>query len=228
MSIVGNVRKALKNPLKRWGILLGIASVLIAVVVGGLTATCSPFFCTKMCHAMSDVASTWEKSSHSSIPCLSCHVEPGILPLIKDKIKAMPGVWKNALNSYHKPINPESEVSEEITDEICEQCHSLNRKATPNEGLIFDHDAHFKLEVTCAECHNRVAHLDKEHENHLTGEWCLEKCHNSRALAHKCTLCHTQQYLDKNKGEKPHQFGELREESAEEKGETEEAAPSAP
>lgn len=221
MKIIANFRKAWKNPLKRWGILLGGASLLVTVTVGGLTATCSPVFCTKMCHAMSDVATTWEKSSHSSIPCLSCHVEPGLLALIKDKIKAMPGVWKNAFDSYHKPINPESEVSKHITDEICAQCHSENRKETPREGLYFSHKIHRKLKVTCAECHNRVAHMDKVHENHLTGGWCMEKCHNGKALPHKCTLCHTEDFLEKNKGKKPHEFRESLSERSEEKSESE-------
>lgn len=199
MKIISNLRQTMKNRYKRWGILLGVATVLVAFIASALAATCSPVFCTDVCHSMKDVAVSWKKSSHSETPCLSCHVEPGIVALFKDKIKAMPGVWKNALNSYEKPINPESAVAHHIPDEICEQCHSHNRKETPREGLKFSHKAHAKLDATCAECHNRVAHEDKVHKDNMSMEWCFEECHLSKALSQKCTLCHTEDFLEKNK-----------------------------
>ncbi len=193
------LREIWQNPLQRLALLSGLIIIVVVFFISFLSITCSPTFCTTVCHSMKKIGEAWKKSSHSEIPCLSCHVEPGFFNLIKDKILVYKEPILEITGRYEKPINKESELSKELKDEICIQCHSENRNYTPSNGIKINHEAHQKIHLNCARCHNRVGHATKDHENHLKEKWCIKECHKSKALSLKCSVCHTDEFIEKNK-----------------------------
>jgi hypothetical protein len=61
------------------------------------------------------------------------------------------------------PINADSELAKEIPSANCQACHSIEqRKITPSQGIIINHQKHRKKNIACTICHNRVAHPDME------------------------------------------------------------------
>lgn len=178
-------------------IILAVSAILI---IGGAGAWYSfqPSFCNR-CHEMKKDFSTWEASAHRNINCLSCHVEPGLVHLFIDKIKASKSLYYHLTGRYEKPINKENELASEISSESCLQCHTLERQMSYSSGLKMNHAAHMKIRMRCSECHNRVAHELSSYQNLATMGSCQERCHNGKALSNDCSLCHIQSFLRKAK-----------------------------
>ncbi len=182
-----------------------IAVVIILVLIiggaGGIAFTCRPQFCS-YCHEMKPQIDSWKVSTHRNVNCIACHVEPGLVALLKDKLTVAPkSLFLKITGNYEKPINEESKLSEHMSNESCLQCHPMAREVTPSPGLIISHEAHKKINMKCAQCHNRVAHNIKGYENHLSEEYCFT-CHNGVALKNNCELCHTSSFLAKNKNKR--------------------------
>lgn len=191
-------RRAFAFVMSRRAFIL-LVSFIIALLgaAGGIAFTCRPQFCS-YCHEMKQHYKSWQASTHRNVNCISCHVEPGLYNLIKDKMtNGVKSLVLKMTGNYEKPINADSSVAKEIENEVCDQCHTA-QKLTPSRGIIMDHEAHLKTKLTCAECHNRIAHEIKGYESHLKEEFCLE-CHNGRVLSYECSLCHTPEFLEKNK-----------------------------
>jgi nitrate/TMAO reductase-like tetraheme cytochrome c subunit len=168
--------------------------LLLLILAGGagvIAFSSRPAFCST-CHLMDKDINAWEKSTHQNVNCIKCHVEPGLIPLIKDKIMAVKHPVTLIFGNIEEPINKESEVAEKMHDESCLHCHPL-RKVKKYDGIIMNHEAHFE-KVKCSVCHNRVAHPLKGYKNHLSMNFCFT-CHNGRALRDDCTLCHTEKFV---------------------------------
>lgn len=172
--------------------------ILLALVVGGIWFTCRPAFCGS-CHEMKADYHSWQSSVHQNTNCIQCHVEPGLIHLLIDKAKSVKSLYYHLSNSYEKPINKESELASEITNESCFLCHTEGRDQSLGHGLLFKHEAHLKIRMRCTECHNRVAHEIKGYENLITMESCKERCHDGKALNNRCDFCHSQAFLQKEK-----------------------------
>jgi nitrate/TMAO reductase-like tetraheme cytochrome c subunit len=184
---------------RRAFILLVILILALLGGAGGIAFTCRPQFCS-YCHEMDQDYRSWQSSTHRNVNCISCHVEPGLYNLVKDKMTT--GVKSLVLKitgNYETPINEDGSVSEEIQNDVCDQCHTVVEKSTTFRGVIMNHGAHLKTKLTCATCHNRIAHEIKGYKSRLTEEFCLE-CHNGRALSNECSVCHTPEFLKQNKG----------------------------
>lgn len=196
-------RNIWKNRKKRVVLILVVVNFFLIFFISFLALTSSPLFCTRVCHSMSSVAKAWEASSHSEIACVNCHVESnGFINFVIHKMQAYKEPFFEITGKYKEGINKESELAEEMPEEHCTVCHSKNRNYTPSEGLKFNtgaHEAHIeKVKMKCPYCHNRVGHDTDDHENHLTMEWCLKKCHEKDAFSQKCTVCHTPEFIERN------------------------------
>lgn len=140
---------------------------LIAVFIGSLALvfnfTDTSFSCN-LCHSMKPEHQAWQKSSHAKLPCMGCHTPPGgAVELITEHIIASKFVPAEFITGYHKPINAESEWSQEHVEvEQCTRCHSPEtRNFTPRTGINMDgkaHSKHLKAGLKCSTCHNRIAH----------------------------------------------------------------------
>jgi len=156
-----------KNPVTRpryiiWCLVavLVIAGVMIPVL--GITST--RWFCAEGCHKVQDDTITaYEHSAHSEISCMACHMPVNANPVIFliHKAEALGELAQTVSNSYELPLNGESEVALEMTQDKCTQCHSPStRKFTPSVGIKIDHKVHGEKAVTCTLCHNRTAHVE--------------------------------------------------------------------
>lgn len=210
---------AFKNPVSRPRAIIWTGVVLIAlclfmnVVIG---ATSSYWFCAEICHAVQDDAiDSYNRSTHSKVSCISCHMPAGGDPVsfLIHKAEALKELPMTFLGTYTEPLNGESEVSLNkvmFPDTQCTQCHNLeNRTVTPNPGIIIDHDVHTASGVRCTFCHNRVAHNEsgdymprlqtpgsdeppRKHEDYMAMTACY-RCHGiekGSPASGACGACH--------------------------------------
>lgn len=201
--MVNFLKNAWANPKKRLALVLVVVSFFLIFFISFLAFTSSPVFCTRFCHSMVQITKGWEASSHSEIACINCHVESnGFVNFVIHKMEAIKEPYYEITGHYKKGINKGSKLAEKMSDEHCTVCHSKNRDYTPSEGLKFNkkaHEVHLeKVNMKCAFCHNRVGHETDTHENHMTMEWCLKRCHEKDAFSDKCTVCHTPEFIEKN------------------------------
>ncbi len=193
----------------------GIILVVGALGVGGIAFTMRSEFCSS-CHEMAPEYTTWQASAHSQIGCTDCHIEPGVLNLMKDKMGAMVQVYKHVTKSYDSPIEYPVAHKGMIKNEQCLKCHSSNRQYSPSGDIIVPHDKHIAKGVQCVQCHSGVAHGNiaerevSKASNIPFVQWtttvaeqemvpkfsrprmdtCV-KCHIERGVSTNCTLCHS-------------------------------------
>lgn len=163
-----------KNPISRpraiiWTGVILVALCLSMVVVVGFTST--TWFCSNMCHITEDDAvSAWERSSHSEVSCISCHMPPGADPItfLMHKAAVLPELPMVVFKTFEMPHNARSHVALDPTImpvAQCTQCHDLSKRAvTTSPGIIINHKAHDDANLTCTICHNRIAHDE-------SGDW---------------------------------------------------------
>ena len=83
----------------------------------------SPKFCGTTCHTV--MQPEWEaynRSPHSRVACVQCHIGPGASWAVKSKINGLSQVWKVATKTYHSPVPTPVEHLRPSRD-TCEQCH---------------------------------------------------------------------------------------------------------
>ncbi len=106
-------------------ILLTMANVLILALATykGVEVMESTEFCGEACHAvMLPELTTYERSPHSRVKCVSCHIGPGADWFVKSKLS---GAWQLvavAFDLYPRPI-PAPVHNLRPARETCEQCH---------------------------------------------------------------------------------------------------------
>lgn len=155
-------------------------------------------FCGVVCHSQNPEFQTWKTSSHSRITCYACHVDKASISalLYAKVIEAPPGIINELTGGLEKPINAESEYSQNgIPMERCERCHSnQNRKFTFTVGINMDHAAHKAAGIDCTVCHNRVVHRGAEQYEPLKSEWPEAKgfkYENFLTMKEGCFRCHS-------------------------------------
>ncbi|GAW93574.1 cytochrome c3 family protein, partial [Calderihabitans maritimus] len=153
-----------EDKLKLFILVNGLVLFIGVFSVAALKLTSTPQFCA-ICHEMRPEYVTWAATSHNKVACVKCHIEPGIVNLIKHKMGAMKQLYQHVTKTYHRPI----EMPHEIEDYICEQCHSQNRVVNASGDLIIPHEKHKIQEVPCVRCHSGVAH-GKIAEREVTAE----------------------------------------------------------
>ncbi len=190
--------------------------VLAAVMIVALGVTSTRWFCAEGCHKVQDdTIKAYQRSSHSEISCMSCHMPVGASPVIfvLHKAEALGELYLTVTDNFELPLNGESEVALTMPATQCTQCHNTQkRNITPASGVKIDHDVHAKKEVTCAICHNRIAHKEdfpltltdpktgkknRKHENFSKMTACF-RCHSQNKTPEggleapgKCLACHT-------------------------------------
>ncbi len=199
-------RKAVALVLSK-GLFNFVVAILTLIILGGavIALTSQPQFCG-LCHIVRPDISSWEKSSHSKVNCLACHVEPGFFNLLKEKAGAVKEPILFITGHYENPLNKDSELAKEISDESCLQCHKVKEseeQVTYATGIKMNHSVHTEVGLHCTQCHNRIAHPieGKGYKNFLSMEYCFS-CHNGRALKNECSLCHTEVFLKNQKSKK--------------------------
>jgi len=80
-------------------------------------------FCGTACHQLMQPEYTaYQKSPHSRVACVQCHIGPGASWFVRSKLDGLRQVWKTALDTYDRPIGtPLHDLRP--ARETCEQCH---------------------------------------------------------------------------------------------------------
>ncbi|MHB1652314.1 MAG: NapC/NirT family cytochrome c, partial [Desulfitobacteriaceae bacterium] len=107
--------------------LLMITGLFALGMIGTVQATSLPAFCGS-CHEMKPEYATWQASAHDKIACVKCHIGPGIIPLVKDKVEAVNQVFEHVTKRYYLPL----EIKKPIPNSVCESCHTEARTITPS------------------------------------------------------------------------------------------------
>ncbi len=183
--------------LKRWGLrslqiaLLGVPVGIAAAFVGMQTSS-QPAFCGT-CHIMKPYYESWKTSTHNDVPCVECHIPPGIVSELQKKYEALSMVVKYFTGTYG--TNPWAEIS----DEACLRpgCHEqrllVGREVFQN--VLFDHRPHLlemrrEKKLRCTSCHSQIVQGQHIAVTESTCFLCHFKETKLNEGTARCTLCH--------------------------------------
>ncbi len=113
---------------RRLVLAFGAATAVNMVLVGvaayeGIEVMDSTPFCGQTCHSvMNPEFTTYQRSPHSRVHCVSCHIGPGADWFVKSKLSGSWQLISVALNLYPRPI-PTPVHSLRPARDTCEQCH---------------------------------------------------------------------------------------------------------
>jgi len=206
-----------KDPVRRprYIIWTGVAVlVLAAVMIVALGVTSTRWFCAEGCHKVQDdTIIAYERSTHSNISCMACHMPANANPVvfILHKAEALGELYMTVTDNFELPLNGESEVALTMKSTQCTQCHNMeNRVFTPSKGIKIEHTPHAEINAACPVCHNRIAHREDfdltltnpekqggepnvKHADFMSMTACF-RCHgleNGAAAPGDCPKCHT-------------------------------------
>lgn len=183
--------------LKTWGLkLLQIALIFVPVGIAaafvGMQMSSQPAFCGT-CHIMKPYYESWKTSSHNDVPCVECHIPPGITAELQKKYEALSMVVKYFTGTYG--TNPWAEIS----DEACLRpgCHEqrllVGREVFQN--VLFDHRPHLlemrrEKRLRCTSCHSQIVQGQHIAVTESTCFLCHFKETKLNEGTARCTLCH--------------------------------------
>lgn len=151
---------------------LVLAAVGVAVAgAAAIPLTNHPEFCAS-CHTIRPSVDSWKRSSHKDVTCVDCHVRPGFVGFIEDKVLA--GLGDVAITWFGTPTEPHN-LHAQVASSVCIGCHravlrvsevSIRDLPAPvsNTGLIMSHRKHMEAfdkrgeGEGCTTCHARVVH----------------------------------------------------------------------
>lgn len=168
--------------------------ILAVIAVAMFKYSSNPKFC-KSCHVMEPYYKSWKKSSHKAIPCVDCHLEPGLINTFKGKWLAIKQIATVLTGTYG------SKIYAKISDVSCLRsgCHSeksLSGKIKSSRyNMLFNHDTHLSqmrhgIKLSCTSCHSQT--IISSHIN-VTVSACF-LCHFKREAEKtstgSCSICH--------------------------------------
>jgi len=178
--------------------LLALIGLFVFLPLGYATVsyTTRPEFC-RTCHNMEPYVASWEQSSHSSVPCVDCHYEPGLLETAEGKFKALSQLAKYVTAT--EGTKPWAEVS----DASCMRsgCHSsrLLAGAVSYElggvTIAFDHGPHLlemrrSKKLRCTSCHSQIVQGEHLSVTPSTCFLCHFKGSDEDPKLAECDTCH--------------------------------------
>ena len=186
------MRKFLASHKARWftysgALILAMGLILLVLMV---ETSSQPQFCGS-CHIMAPYYESWKTSSHKEIPCVDCHIPPGVAHEVRKKWEALSMVVSYITGTYGtKPWT-------EIDDASCLRCHQ--RRLLSGQELfgdvLFDHGPHLTqmrqgTKLRCTSCHSQIV---QGRHIAVTASSCI-LCHfkgERAAETSRCTLCHS-------------------------------------
>lgn len=187
-----------KDPARRPRYIIwtgAVVMLLAAVMIVAMGVTSTRWFCAEGCHKVQDdTIIGYDRSVHSNISCMACHMPVNSDPVtfILHKAEALGELYLTVTGNFDLPLNGTSHVALAMSSDQCTQCHNMNnRNVTPSPGIIIDHDAHAAINTGCPACHNRVAHKE-DFEFTLTDPRTGEPnhAHNDFMSMTACFRCH--------------------------------------
>ncbi|HIJ78497.1 MAG: NapC/NirT family cytochrome c [Desulfobulbaceae bacterium] len=106
-------------------IVLTVVNFAILAIVGyeGYHFTESPYFCGVVCHdVMAPEYTAYQRSPHSKVKCVECHIGPGAEWFVQAKISGLRQVAAVMTGTFSRPI-PAPVSHLRPARDTCEQCH---------------------------------------------------------------------------------------------------------
>jgi hypothetical protein len=97
----------------------------------------SAAFCGETCHTvMQPEYTAYLRSPHARVPCVDCHIGPGLPWLLRQKFTGLRQTIHTLTNTYERPIaSPVKDLRP--AREVCEVCHWPNRFYGDRTQLIY-------------------------------------------------------------------------------------------
>ena len=100
--------------------------ILATATYKGVEVMESTEFCGTACHVMQPEFAAYNRSSHSRVKCVECHIGPGANWFVKSKLSGAWQVISATFDLYEKPI-PTPVHNLRPARDTCEQCHWANK-----------------------------------------------------------------------------------------------------
>lgn len=173
-------------------VLLIFAPMGAVALFTGVQISSQPGFCGT-CHVMRPFYESWKTSTHKDVPCVECHIPPGIAAEFEKKFQALSMVVNYFTGTYG--TNPWAE----IPDEACLRpgCHDqrllIGREIFQN--VLFDHRPHLgemrrEKRLRCTSCHSQIVQGQHIAVTESTCFLCHFKDTQLNEGPARCTLCH--------------------------------------
>jgi nitrate/TMAO reductase-like tetraheme cytochrome c subunit len=113
---------------RRWVLIfVGLTSVNVIILAlatyKGVEVMDSTEFCGTTCHSVMEPEFTaYQRSAHSRVKCVSCHIGPGAGWFVKSKLSGAGQLLAVSFDTYPRPI-PTPVHNLRPARETCEQCH---------------------------------------------------------------------------------------------------------
>ena len=193
--------------------------IFVSIIAMSFFVSIQSQFCA-VCHVMEPYVTTWKKTTHAKVSCYRCHADQGTLDWGIERTREL---ILTITNNYSEPLNKTSRLSKHMSGSSCEGCHVIPKKLIHQDGIVISHGRHAIKKITCAYCHNRVAHRqvteiakksveeEKElgifvgtvdlqpdyHPDRGRMRYCV-KCHNGKKgglnAPNACRTCHTSDF----------------------------------
>ena len=82
-------------------------------------------FCSR-CHTMTPEVTAHKLGVHRDVACGECHVAPGILGVVKSKLRGSVQLFQIVTDTYPKPIPPPNPDLLPPPEDTCMKCHPLS------------------------------------------------------------------------------------------------------
>ena len=140
--------RASTGPARRLLLFSVTAILLIGALAVTLQYTETPPFC-RTCHEMEPYYQAWAKGRHTSVACVDCHIDPGIVAHGLHKFVALRELRDHFTTS---PVFPGQTV--DMPNSRCVRCHPI---VSNNSASRFDHALHAR-QGQCVVCHATTGH----------------------------------------------------------------------
>lgn len=179
--------------------IIALAMVALLLVIDQVTS--APAVCGS-CHSMESRHDSWSRSPHAQVKCVTCHVDPEpwyAHPVEVSKRGLLLGrdVYLHVASASGSPESQPGVVHEPIADEVCLQCHDVNRKATSGFRILIDHPEHARRNGSCVSCHVLTAHPVPTRGAAMTLMTQCFTCHGTAEqpeASADCGTCHPADY----------------------------------
>jgi nitrate/TMAO reductase-like tetraheme cytochrome c subunit len=120
----------LRDPAFRHGLeFVVIATFINFVIVGtatyrGVAYMDTPSFCGQSCHVMGPEWTQYHVSTHAGVPCIACHIAPGITGFVHAKVNGTKQLAMVMLHDYPTPIMAGDKIPP--ANLTCLNCHNQN------------------------------------------------------------------------------------------------------
>ena len=163
---------------------LGVLCVFVVILFVPVYATSASSYCGR-CHEMRVAYRSWERSAHSDVQCIQCHVPEGAGAALKWRAKETRNIWAAYLN-----MDPVNEREPRPANENCIKCHPLEGLMGIAGQIRMPHARHINQNnLKCIDCHDHTAHAAPGQSSDVSMRPCT-MCHEQTNDPTQCSFCH--------------------------------------